>query len=91
MAISLPLFPMVSIQRRECEKWEGCELTACRHHLGYRPEDDREPCSLKWAEAGPLSPVLIGELLGLSDEQIRNIEEIAIRKITPILRRRGLK
>jgi hypothetical protein len=67
-AYQLPLHKPASINRSECREWVGCRLTACRHNLGLRPSDHRDPCVLNWAEKGGSS-----DDGGLSHQEIADL------------------
>lgn len=86
--------------RGECEHApRPCPWVSCRHHLyadikertgrllvqDDEPWDLPETCSLDVANHGGETLEYIGALLGLTRERVRQIEDIALRKV----RRRG--
>jgi hypothetical protein len=81
--------------RGECARApRPCPFVGCRHHLAldvtssgsiriaYPDADEgRETCSLDVADDGEHTLEEVGELLNLTRERIRQIEDTALRKI----------
>jgi len=82
----------------ECAGDAGpCPWVSCRHHLyldvskigsiklnfpDLQPEDMENPCALRLAAAGPQHLEEVGVRLNLTRERVRQIEGIALRKLS---------
>ncbi len=70
-----------------------CPWVRCRHHLAVKsidwkqvhliaePEDMDHTCALDVAESGPKTLEEIGEILGLTRERVRQIQDVALEKL----------
>lgn len=73
--------------RAECEDGpRPCPHVTCRHHLVTEYGDEADPngptCSLDEAERGGMTLEEIGDMLGVTRERIRQIEQLAMRRAT---------
>jgi hypothetical protein len=83
--VSLPVVQPQSRTRGDCiDGPRPCPEVRCRHHLG---NGDAETCSLDVADRGEHTLDEVGELMGISYERVRQIEEIALRKARKNTRR----
>ena len=95
---SLPV--MTSRTRGDCENGpRPCVQLRCRHHLFVdhitaggdivsthaRVEDMTETCSLDVAARGKLDLHDVGTLVGVTGERVRQVEQIALRKLGRVL------
>jgi hypothetical protein len=71
-----------------------CTQVQCRYHLAHTGVGDRQwsptrDCALTVANEGSLTRDEVAEVLGISDERVRQIEERAVTKLknSPVLRR----
>lgn len=55
-----------------------CRWITCRYHLSH---SEKASCALDVADEGGLTLEEVGELMGVTRERIRQIEEIALRKV----------
>ena len=77
--------------RGECENVERpCPLVSCVHHLYWdylrqHPQaevtDLTHSCTLDVADLGGITLEEVGDMLGLTRERIRQVEEIGLRKL----------
>lgn len=71
-----------------------CPYIECRHHmLVDLPDDDMvdgHTCSLDSAALGPMILEEIAVVLGVTRERVRQIEDHAIKRLLPTMRKRGL-
>ncbi len=82
--------------RGECvDAPRPCIFVSCRHHLAIEINDKgtirpafpldedgaRESCSLDVADKGGITLDEIGQLMNISRERVRQIEEVALRRI----------
>ena len=87
--------------RAECPTGP-CPWVSCRYHLyldvgrrgelilnqpGKEPDELEETCALDLAERGPMTLAEIGELLSVSREAVRQIEELAWKNMKPRAKR----
>lgn len=83
-------------RRGDCEQGERpCPYLSCRYHLYLEvteagslriPHDVeldelKETCALDVADAGGVTLDAVGELLSISRERVRQVEELALRRI----------
>lgn len=76
-------------QRASCPTTRPCLRDGCRYNLGTGASAS---CAIDVADEGPQTRAAIGELLGLSTERVRQIEELALAKLahtTTMLAHRG--
>lgn len=83
------------LTRAECvDAVRPCPHVTCRHHLVTEYGDDADPngptCSLDEAERGGMTLEEIGDMLGVTRERIRQIEDRAIKRLLPVMRKNGL-
>lgn len=71
-----------------------CTQVQCRYHLAHTGVGDRQwspirDCALTVANEGFLTRDEVAEVLGISDERVRQIEERAVAKLrnSPVLQR----
>lgn len=71
-----------------------CPYIECRHHmLADLPDDDMvdgHTCSLDSAVLGPMILEDVARVLGVTRERIRQIEDKAIKRLLPVMRKNGL-
>lgn len=83
-------------QRSECPTYRPCPFVGCRYHnyldimprgkikfnfVDVKPENFSNSCSLDVAEGKPLSLKAIGDIIGLTRERVRQIQESAVSVI----------
>lgn len=71
-----------------------CDRTECRYHLRHRAKGDHRlnptrDCSLAAANEGPRTLAEIADVLGMSAERVRKIEDSALEKLgrDPLVRK----
>ena len=69
---------------RECaqtcmEKEQACSSEGCKHWIKFEPDNNCDLISIK--KYGPLTLRQVGERMGVSYVRIKQIEDVAIKKI----------
>ncbi len=93
-------------RRSQCPTIRPCPFVSCRHHLylDVNPETgsitlnfpDREPdeledsCSLDVAAGGPLTLEVVGDILNITRERVRQLESLFLEKLRHSRKIRGL-
>lgn len=88
--VALPVLPDPPKTRADCQAGgpnssRPCQWTSCKHYLDAA--DGKASCVLDVADQGGATLDEVGGYLGVTRERVRQIETIALRKLSKRIRR----